>query len=77
MADKERPKLFEYAILFHPKPRKIGNDGDTQTDPSEILVEPKRIVAKDEATVGILAAREIPEAYLDKLDSVEVIVRPF
>ena len=69
-------KIFEYAILYHPRSRKV--EGETQVDPSEIIVDVKRVVAKDEKTVAILAAREIPEEYLNgKLEQVEIAIRPF
>jgi hypothetical protein len=69
-------KIFEYAVLYHPKPRKVGDD--SVRDPSQIIVDVKRVVAKDESAAAILAAREIPEEYLDgKLDQVEIAVRPF
>lgn len=69
-------QIFEYAVLYHPKPRKVGDE--TVTDPSEILVDVKRVVAKDEKAVAILAAREIPTDYLDgKLEQVEIAIRPF
>lgn len=69
-------QIFEYAVLYHPKPRKVGDE--TVTDPSEILVDVKRVVAKDEKSVAILAAREIPTDYLDgKLEQVEIAIRPF
>lgn len=36
-----------------------------------------KLIAADDAQAMILAARAIPEAYLDKLDDVQVAVRPF
>lgn len=63
-------KLYQYAIFCLKK-----NDKDTTE--SKILVEPKTLLAKDEKQVAILASREIPEAFLDKLDQVEIAVRPF
>jgi hypothetical protein len=68
-------KIFEYAVLHHPKPHKVGDL--TVTDPSEIVVDVQRIVAVDEKAVGIRAAREIPEKWLDKLDDLEIAIRPF
>jgi len=69
-------QIFEYAVLYHPKPRKVGDE--TVTDPSEILVDVKRVVAHDEKGVAIMAAREIPEEYLNgKLEQVEIAIRPF
>lgn len=69
-------KLFEYAILFHPKPTKEQNDRG-ETPKSEIVSEPKTVLALDPQQVGILAARSLPEQYVDKLDDVEIVVRPF
>jgi hypothetical protein len=72
MADQ----IFEYAVLYHPKPRKVGDE--SVTDPSVILVDVKRVVAHDEKAVAIMAAREIPEDYLNgKLEQVEIAIRPF
>jgi hypothetical protein len=65
-------RIFEYAVLFHPKTKKDG-----VTEPSELIVDVKRTIANDEKAVAIRAAREIPETYLDKLDQVEIAIRPF
>lgn len=69
-------KLFEYAILYHPKQTKKDDD-EARESKSTLLVDVKRVLAADEKEVVLLAAREIPEAYLDKLSHVEVAVRPF
>jgi len=68
-------RIFEYVVLYHPKPKKVGDD--TVTDPSQIVVDVKRVVATDDKTVAIMAAREIPETYLDRLEQVEIAIRPF
>jgi hypothetical protein len=68
-------KIYEYAILFHHKARKVGEDH--VTDPSQLLVDVTRIVAKDEKSAQIIAARAIPAEYIDKLDQVEIALRPF
>lgn len=68
-------KIYEYAVLYHPKPRKVGDD--TVTDPSVLIVDVKRVIATKEEEVAMKAAREIPEEYLDKLDLVEIAIRPF
>lgn len=69
-------KLFEYAIVHNPKPTKDAQGNDT-TKPATLLVEPKHILARDEKEVAMRGAREIPDTHLDKLDEVEVLVRPF
>jgi hypothetical protein len=74
--DGRRAILFEYAILWQPKERFDANGNDT-TPPAKVLVEPTRILVRNEAEARIQASRQIPEAYLDKLDEVELAVRPF
>lgn len=69
-------KLFEYAILYHPKVVKDANGNETQ-GPDKLLVQPTHVLATSEKEVAMRAAREIPEEYLTKLDEVEVCVRPF
>ena len=56
-------------------PHKVGDD--SVTDPSILIVDVKRMIAKSDNEVAIKAAREIPEEYLDKLEQVEIAIRPF
>jgi ABC-type oligopeptide transport system substrate-binding subunit len=67
-------KIFEYAVLYHPKAKK---NGEEKVDPSKLIVDVKRVVAPDEKTVDIMSSRDIPEDYLDKLEQVEIAIRPF
>lgn len=69
-------KLFEYALLYHPKQTKEQLDLGEQPK-SELLAPPVSLLAGTEAEVGVVAARAIPEKYLDKLDDVEIVIRPF
>lgn len=69
-------KLYEYAIIYHPKTTKDAAGNESQ-GPDELLVKPTFVLAKSDKEVAMRAAREIPETYLDKLDQVEVCVRPF
>jgi hypothetical protein len=66
-------RLFEYAVICQPKADK---DGDV-VEEGAVLVPVTAQLAKDEAQVNMIAARKIPEEYLDKLDRVQVVVRPF
>src|SRR3990167_7912074 len=59
--DQNMSKLFEYAILYHPK----------------VIKPPEFVLAKDDKEVAIRASRAIPDEYLAKLDQVEIVVRPF
>jgi len=69
-------KLYEYAVLHHPKAKKdvAGNEDPVK---SKIITDVTRILAATPDEVSILAARSIPEEYLDKIDQVEIVVRPF
>lgn len=64
-------RLFEYAVLLHPETKK------EEKNKTILVKQPAWLLAKDEKQVGMLAAREVPEKYLDQLDRVEIIVRPF
>ena len=69
-------KLFEFAVIFHPKVVRDALGNETQ-GPDKIISDPVFTLAKDDKEVAMRAARAIPEDYLDKLDQVEIVVRPF
>ena len=71
-----RPHLFEYAVIYHPKPTKDQVER-AEVPKSEMAVELTAILAMDEKQVGILAARNIPEKYADKIEDLEICIRPF
>lgn len=68
-----KPRLFQYAILFHPTTK--DKDGDTQ--PSKVVIEPRTILAADENAARMAAIISIPQEYQDKLEQLEVALRPF
>ena len=69
-------KLFEYAVLFHPKVVKDAQGNETQ-GADKLVKSPEFVLAKDDKEVAIKAARAIPDEYLSMLDQVEIVVRPF
>ena len=71
-----RAQLFEYAIIWQPKERTDANGNDT-TPASKVLIEPTRTLVRDQGEAMIQASRAIPNEYLDRLDEVELVVRPF
>lgn len=71
-----RSKLFEYAILYHPQESRDAGGNDV-TPPTVLVQAPKQVLAKSEKEVGMRGAREIPSDYDDKLEQVEIVVRPF
>lgn len=67
-------QLYEYAVICNEKRDK---DGDV-IEPAVIVVEPVTVLATDAAQAQMIAARAIPDEYMDgKLDRLEVVVRPF
>jgi hypothetical protein len=69
-------KLFEYAVLYHPKITKEQRDAGEESQ-TVLVIPPTTVLAKDEKVAGLAAARLIPAEYETKLDNVEIIIRPF
>jgi len=68
----ERVKLFQYAAIFHPSENEM-EDGEK----AKVIIEPSTVLAKDEQVAVLLIARQLPEAYVEKLDQIEIAIRPF
>jgi hypothetical protein len=69
-------KLFEYAVLYHPKATK--DEVERGVSPKSVLVSPpKTVLAATDKEVGIVAAKTLDESYMDKLEDVEIVIRPF
>lgn len=71
-----KSKLYEYAVLHHPKAKK-DLAGNEETVKSAILTDVVRVLAGSPEEVSIMASRTIPEEFMDKLEQVEIVVRPF
>jgi hypothetical protein len=69
-------KLYEYAVIHHPKAKK-DLAGNEEVVKSKIVTEVTRILAGTPEEVSIIAARSIPEEFLDKIEQIEIVVRPF
>jgi hypothetical protein len=69
-------KIYEYAVVYHPKATKDTAGNDT-TPPSKQIVPNTSTLAISEKEVGIKASRAIPAEYDDRLEDCEVFVRPF
>lgn len=70
-------KLFEYAVIYHPKEKKDAAGNPLESKKSLIVTDLTRVLATSDKEVGMLAAKSIPEEYTDKLDDVEIVIRPF
>lgn len=64
--------LYQYAVLWHPT-EKQEEDGKS----SVIAVDVTTILARDEKSAVLQAARAVPEEFVEDVDQLEVVVRPF
>jgi hypothetical protein len=69
-------KLYEYAVIFNPLPTKDENERGEKPK-SKLIVDVTRVLSNDDKEAMLLAARAIPQEYTDKLDRVEIALRPF
>ena len=58
-------KLYTYAVIYRSEAEAL------------ILIPPTPIMARDESEVKIVASRQIPEDMMEKLNEVDILVRPF
>lgn len=65
MNTDKKKSLFEIAVLHH------DDNGTTE------VVKPKTVLAKSIEIAKLVASREVSEEYSDKLNELEIIVRPF
>ena len=65
--------LFQYAILWHPTEKEIKETGAKTI----LITGPETTLAGSTEQVRMQAAMSIPSEYRDKLDQVEIGVRPF
>jgi len=68
-----KSKLFQYAVLWHPTEKQEKEEGLK----SKLIVEPKTVLAVDQASASMTAVMEIPSEYKTQLDQIEVALRPF
>jgi len=65
-------KLFQYASFFIPTDKEAKEGAK-----SVMITEVTTLLARSEQEVLIIASRSIPEQYMDKLNQVTIVVRPF
>lgn len=70
-----RLKLFQVAVLLHPKEDTKDSAG-TALD-SELIYGPETLLGKDERSIMIKVARKLDEKYLSDMDLVEFVIRNF
>jgi hypothetical protein len=69
-------KLYEYAVIYNPLPTKDQKERG-EVPKSELIVDVTRVLSTNDKEASMMAARAIPETYTDKLDRVEIALRPF
>jgi len=73
VAKEATMKLYQYAILWHPTEEQHNKEGKQ----SKVVVDIQTVLAKDERTALLTAGRMIAAEYLDQLEQIEVVIRPF
>lgn len=68
-------KLYQSAIIFHPKETK-DNAGNDTTPPDVLIKDVTSVLATSDKQVAMIAAKQVPDEYDTKLEQVEIIVRP-
>jgi hypothetical protein len=66
-------RLFQAAIVWHPDPNK---EEEEKMD-SVVLVEPYTVLEKDDKTLAYKLVRTLDEKYIDQMNQIELIIRPF
>jgi hypothetical protein len=67
-----KTKLFQYVIFFEPTEKEEEEGKKTL-----LVKDVTNVLATEEKNVVMIASRAIPEEYLNKLDQINIIVRPF
>lgn len=69
-------KLYEYAVIYNPPPTKDQVESGEKPK-SQLIVDVTRVLSNNDKEAMMLAARAVPDTYTDKLDRVEIALRPF
>ena len=67
-----KSQVFRYVLFFNP-----DSDCDGLFSRASEIIAEGTVVAKDITKAQLLAGRLIPESWIDDLDDIEVLVRPF
>jgi hypothetical protein len=66
-------QVYEYVVFLQEKLDKEGN----VAEPGQIIVPPTTILASDSDQASMIAARKIPEEFMEQINRISVAVRPF
>lgn len=68
-------QLYQYAAIYHKYD--FNEEGIKVYKDSELLIEPKYVLANDEKEVIFKATKHVGEYYAQSPDSVEIIIKKF
>jgi len=68
-------QLYQYVAIYHKYD--FNEEGIKVYTDSELLIEPKYILANDEKEVIFKATKHISEYYAQSPDSVEIVIKKF
>ena len=70
-----KKKLFQFAVVYH----EVIDKGENKKEEisSKVIIEPSTILAQDEKVALLQVAKKIPDDYQEKLQDVEILLRPF
>lgn len=69
-------KLFQYAVIYNPLPTKDQTERGEKPE-SKLIVPVTAILSNDANEAMMHVARAIPAEFANKLDRVEIALRPF
>lgn len=68
-------QLYQYAAIFHKYD--FNEEGIKVYTESELIIEPKYILANDEKEVIFKATKHVGEHYAQSPDSIEIVIKKF
>lgn len=68
-------QLYQYAAIFHKYD--FNEEGIKVYKDSELVIEPKYVLANDEKEVIFKATKHVGEYYAHSPDSVEIVIKKF
>jgi hypothetical protein len=73
MANLDKQTLYEYVVVWHP----TEDEHDEKGLRSKIVIPMANMLADTEKAVFMNVVKKLPEEYNDKLDQLDIIIRPF
>lgn len=68
-------QLYQYVAIYHK--HEFNEEGIKVYTDSELLIEPKYVLANDEKEVIFKATKHVGQYYAQSPDSVEIVIKKF